>query len=256
MTPKLNGHDRELLEFVANAQRVTHRQLLEVALIKKVEKDRKTFEWRVARLAESGLLKKERPEFLNRTILYTITRMGILALENLGVHMLSLYVAPDESNVKHQIPHSLELNRINIALMKSGALFAWTPAHAVRVLYRFDKSSYAKVYDAVTTLVIDNEVYTVGVEYERSLKPAEKYVKILSQLSNQDQVDAVVYLCPNHMVLRSIRQVFGSFVKKPVLVADHELFIADVLDAPLDWCYRETTLRLALPQLCQRNGYK
>jgi len=83
MTPKLNGHDRELLEFVANAQRVTHRQLLEVALIKKVEKDRKTFEWRVARLAESGLLKKERPEFLNRTILYTITRMGILALANI-----------------------------------------------------------------------------------------------------------------------------------------------------------------------------
>jgi hypothetical protein len=169
--------------------------------------------------------------------------------------MLSLYVEPDDVEVNHQTLHSLEINRVHVALLKSGTLINWTPAHSIRALCRFDKSTYAKVYDAIATLLIaKEEVYEIALEYERSLKPAAKYIEILAKLTNPDPVDAVVYLCPNHRILRSIREVFRSPLKKPVLVADHEHFVGDPVNAMLEWCYRETTMHSALVQIRQRSG--
>jgi hypothetical protein len=163
--------------------------------------------------------------------------------------MLSVYAQPDDSEENHQIPHSLELNRVHIALMKTGALVQWRPSHDIRILRQFDNTSYAKVYDATATLVIDSEVHEIGIEYERSLKRAVKYQGILTNLGNQDNVQAVVYLCPSYEILRSLREVFSSFVRKPVLVAEHGQFIANPLDAPLDWQYVNTTLRNVLEEL-------
>jgi hypothetical protein len=254
MEPKLNNQDRDLLEFVATAQRVTHNQLLEVALLKDIASDRKSFEWRISRLAESGLVRKQRPAFLNRRILYTSTRAGVLALENLGVHMLSLYAEPDDSRTNHQVMHSLESNRIHIALIKSKTLLNWKPGHGIRILHRFDKSRYPKIYDAIATLIIEKEIYEIGLEYERSLKPAKKYLEIQARLSNRDNVDAVVYVCPSTEILQSVREIFSGYLKKPVLVAKHEEFIAGPLNAMLDWSYRETTLHGALLEIRERSA--
>jgi hypothetical protein len=250
----LNDQDRDLLKFASTAQRITHRQLFEVAILKRIEKDRKVFEWRVSRLAKSGLLKKQRPEFLNRAILYSITNTGILALENLGVHPLCLYAEADGVRVSHQVAHSLELNRVHIALMKSGLLLHWTPSQDIRVLYRFDNSTYAKIYDAVAEVVTDSGIYSIGIEYERSLKPAKKYEEILTKLSRKDGIDAVLYLCSSRPVFVSIRQVFGSFSKKAVLVTEQEAFVQDPVNATVEWCYRETTISSALARLPRRDG--
>jgi hypothetical protein len=243
-----------LLEYVAAAQRITHNQLLEIALMKRISKDRKAFEWRARDLAERGLMKKQKPAFLKGKILYTITRAGINHLEVEGVHMLSLYAQPDGSEENHQLPHSLELNRVHIALMKTDALAQWRPSHHIRILRQFDNASYAKVYDATAALVIDSRVHEIGIEYERSLKRAVKYERILTSLCNKDNVQAVVYLCPSYEILRSLREVFSGFVRKPVLVAEHHQFIANPLDAPLEWQYASTTLRNVLEELRRREN--
>ena len=52
--------------------------------------------------------------------------------------------------------------------------------------------------------------------------------------------------------MRSLREVFSGFVRKPVLVAEHHQFIANALDAPLEWQYASTTLRNVLEELRRR----
>ena len=78
-----NQRDGKLLDIVATAKWITHRQLSEIAKIIRLEKNdnRKVFEWRVRRLSELGLLKKQRPPFLNQAILYSITKNGIFRME-------------------------------------------------------------------------------------------------------------------------------------------------------------------------------
>ncbi|MBV9083005.1 MAG: hypothetical protein JOZ62_10035, partial [Acidobacteriaceae bacterium] len=159
--PKLNQKDAEVLEFIATSRWITHQQLSEVVQIRGIETNRKVFEWRVRRLAQCGLLKKQRPAFLNRNILYSITRTGIYGLEHIGVHPLSLGADNDdgEIKIKHHIPHSLEINRIRIAMLRSGTLVRWTPGAWIRLLLRAGQKRYAKVYDAVAAVMVHGEIY-------------------------------------------------------------------------------------------------
>ena len=108
-----NQRDGKVLEIVATAKWITHRQLSDIAKVTRLEKNdnRKVFEWRVRRLSELGLLKKQRPPFLNQAILYSITKNGIFRMETIGIHPLSL--AYDHGDLKSEgcITHALDLNR-------------------------------------------------------------------------------------------------------------------------------------------------
>lgn len=243
--PKLNGNDRELLEIVATAKWITHNQLSEMAFITRIEGNRKVYEWRVRRLAQCGLLKKQRPAFLNRNILYSITRPGIFSLELMGVHPVSLTFDRDEEDVKHQIPHSLELNRIRIALMRSGSLIRWLPDSAIRVLHRAGQRNYAKIYDAVATVMIDGEIHEIGIEYERSLKAVERYQETAAKIEDERRVNAVVYLCPNKTTFATISDVFFRS-HATALVAMMEEFVASPLDGRAELRMLTTSLRQEL----------
>ena len=191
--PKLNAEDRELLEIVTTAKWITHNQLYEMVSIGRIE-NRKGYERRVRRLAHCGLLRKQRPAFLNRKILYSITREGIYALEVLGVHPVAFTFDRNDVDVKHQIPHSLELNRVRIALIRCGTLVWWFPDSAIRVLHRAGQRDYAKIYDAVATMMLDGQVCEIGIEYERSLKAVERYEEAAAKIEEDRRVQAVVYL--------------------------------------------------------------
>jgi hypothetical protein len=243
--PKLNDKDRELLEIVATAKWITHSQLSEMAFISRIEDDRKVFEWRVRRLSHCGLLKKQRPAFLNRRILYSITRDGIYALEVMGVHPVAFTFDRNDEDVKHQIPHSLELNRVRIALARSGALIRWVAESALRVLYRAGQRNYAKIYDSVATVMIDGEIYEIGFEYERSLKAIERYKDTAAKIDDERRVHVVVYLCPSNNTFTTISDAFFG-AHKTVLVAMMEEFVANPLDGRAELRMLTTSLRQEL----------
>ena len=248
-----NERDRKVLEIVATAKWITHRQLAEIAKITGLEKNdnRKVFEWRVRRLSDLGLLKKQRPALLDREILYSITKNGILRLETMGVHPLSLAFDRDEPETTHHIPHSLEMNRIRIALLRACTVARWLPDSAIRVLRKAGDQDYAKVYDAVATLVISSEVYRIGIEYERSLKAIERYQEIASKLADERGVQAVLYLCPNHETLTTISHVFFR-ATKTVIVAMMEDFVANPLDGRAQVNVLTTSLRTELQRISQQ----
>ena len=250
-----NRRDGKVLEIVATAKWITHRQLSEIAKIIRLEKNdnRKVFEWRVRRLSELGLLKKQRPPFLNQAILYSITKNGIFRLETMGMHPRSLASDRDEPESEHFIPHALELNRIWISLLRSGMLSRWLPDSAIRVLRRAGNQEYAKVYDAVATLREGYELCKIGIEYERSLKTIDKYQEIGSKLADERGVQAVLYLCPNNEILRTITDVFFRS-RKTVIVALMEDFVANPLGGRAEVNLLTTTFQAELRKICHQQA--
>ena len=67
-------------------------QLFELARLKAVEFDRPVFNWRVRRLVNSGLLRKQVVPYLGTDAMYSITRSGIHGLEEMGITYLGGYV--------------------------------------------------------------------------------------------------------------------------------------------------------------------
>jgi hypothetical protein len=80
----LKFRDRELLHLVADARYITHSQLFQLIRLKALEFKRAIFNWRVRRLVNSGLLRKQVVPCLGTDALYSITRGGIQALEEMG----------------------------------------------------------------------------------------------------------------------------------------------------------------------------
>jgi hypothetical protein len=168
-------------------------------------------------------------------------------LEVLGVHPVAFMYDRGDEDVKHQIPHSLEVNRVRIALMRSGTLIRWMPESTLRVLYRAGQRNYAKIYDAVATVMLDGEICEIGLEYERSLKAVERYREAASRIEDEHRVDAVVYLCPSNNTFTTISDVFFRS-HKTVLVAMMEEFVRDPLDGHAELRMLATSLRQELRQ--------
>ena len=75
----LRNRDRELLHVVSDARYITHSQLFQLALLMAVEFERPVFNWRVRRLVNSGLMRKQIVPYLGADALNSITRGGVHA---------------------------------------------------------------------------------------------------------------------------------------------------------------------------------
>jgi hypothetical protein len=93
---------------------------LQTSSSRATEFERQIFNWRIRRLVNSGLLRKQVISYLAAEALYSITRGGIQALEELGVTHLGGYVEREKDPHAAQISRVLELNRIRLALERSG----------------------------------------------------------------------------------------------------------------------------------------
>jgi hypothetical protein len=243
---ELVNRDRQLLEVVANANKITQPQLFEIATLKHIESQRKLFERRVRRLANGGFLKKEQHRFLGSRLLYSITTNGICGLEEGGIYLLSIYVEPD--GIDHQIVHALQLNRAHIALLKAEAILKWTPAKNLRAINRSGYRPYAKTYDAVASVIVDSNAFEIAVEYERTLKAAEKYEELLATLEAERRADVILYLFSDAQVGANLEWTFRN-VKKEIVLAHQEDFVDNPLDGPATCRVLRTTLRDTLRRL-------
>ena len=80
--------DKAILHFVADSRYVTRSQLSSFVLFEYCEPNRRVFNWRIQRLVEAGLMRKQVVPYLNGEALYSITRAGVQALERLGIYYL------------------------------------------------------------------------------------------------------------------------------------------------------------------------
>jgi hypothetical protein len=244
----LRDRDRELLHLVADARYMTHGQLFQLARLKAIEFKRPVFNWRVRRLVNSYLLRKQVVSYLGADALYSITRGGIQALEEMGITYLGGYVEREKDPTKAQIPHVLELNRIRLALERSHALVFWIPEVFIRVVNLSPTLCYAKAYDAVAKVSLGDGAWAeFAIEYERTLKSEQKYEKILEAIERERRLHTILYLAPSYEILASLRWYFER-ARHDVLFALVEDFKKDMLDTQVDLArgYRRLALRQAL----------
>src|SRR5271165_7045006 len=77
-----NLQDKALLQFVADSRYVSHAQLFRFAQLYYLEDNRPSFNWRIRRMVDGGLVRKQAPPMLNGDALYSITRAGLQTLEH------------------------------------------------------------------------------------------------------------------------------------------------------------------------------
>ena len=117
--------DIPLLRQVRNSKFASHEQLFELMTFGGYEGSRDSFGWRVRRLVKAGFLSICEGALGSKSVVYRITYRGIALLEHHGQFTTVLH-----SKTKHlphvsQVFHSLELNRIQLALARQNLLANW-----------------------------------------------------------------------------------------------------------------------------------
>jgi len=189
--------DTPILRFVADSLYVTHSQLYFFSRVDEYENNRRVFNWRIRRLVRNGLVRKQMLPFLGGEPLYSISRGGIRALEQMGVYYLGANLDRERDPQEAQIPHALELNNIRLALHGTGMLCQWIPEPFIRILSLSPGTSYAKVYDGIAKVQFDGQYIRLAIEYERTLKSQLKYEKIRQAIESEKRLHGFLYLVPS-----------------------------------------------------------
>ena len=241
--------DKAILTLVADSRYVTHSQLFGLADADFVESNRRVFNWRLRRLVQHGLVRKQVISFLNGEALYAITRAGIQALEQLGVYYLGASLDREKDPNEFQIPHALELNNIRLALARTNLLVRWIPESLIRVLNLSPTHAYSKVYDGIASIILPAGQADFAIEYERTLKSQPKYEKIREAIESEKRLNAFVYLVPTYDLLFALTHEFYD-TKRLVFFGLADQFKQQAFDARVRTAsYHESTFRDALTRV-------
>jgi hypothetical protein len=200
--------DGGILRFIAESRYVTHSQLWQFVRALRLVSGRHVFNWRVRRLVRSVLVRRQVVPFLDGEALYSITGRGIQALERLGIYYLGAGLDREKDLHEFQIPHALELNSIRLTFMRTDLLWRWIPEPLIRVLSLSPATAYAKVYDGIAGILLNDKVLDIAVEYERTLKSQAKYAKVREAIVSERRVDLFLYLAPSSDLLYSLCREF------------------------------------------------
>jgi hypothetical protein len=241
--------DKAILHFVGDSRYVTHAQLFQFAQLDYYERNRPIFNWRIRRMVEGGLVRKQAPPMLNGDALYSITGAGIQALERLGIYYLGATIDREQDAYKYQVPHALEVNDIRLTLLDHRKLQQWIPESLIRVLNLSPATAYAKVYDGIATVLLSADFVDFAVEYERTLKSPAKYAKIRAAIESEKRVKAFLYLVPSYHLLFGLMEAFGR-TQQLVVFGLVEEFKREQLSTRVRYAnYRETSLQDVLAKL-------
>ena len=195
------GRDIPLLRQVRNSKFASHSQLFELMRFAGSESSRDSFGWRVRRLIKARFLSVSEGAFGAEGAIYRITREGIALLEHHGHFTTVLH-----SNTKHlphtsQVLHSLELNRIQLALARQNLLAHWQSEVEIASFNTISCSPYKKDYDAIVDVWLGEKTARFALEYERCLKSYRHYDRIRAALQAERQVGWILFLTSGMEVL-------------------------------------------------------
>jgi len=210
------GRDLPLMSTIRNAGFISHGQLWEEMETTKVERSRRSFNWRLQRLVETDLVRKLPPKIPYKGAVYTITRLGLECLEACGNGLMSLSSNSRCLMNPNQMQHYLELSEIRRALVKSGTLREWTGDMELRSINCSIDTPLAKDYDAIAEIQWNGAIHRLAIEYERNLKSAERYRDLSTALKGEDQVKLLLYLTPS---VDMLYQLVGYFRDATIHIA-------------------------------------
>ena len=193
--------DIPLLRQVRNSKFASHEQLFELMTFGGHECSRDSFGWRVRRLVKAGFLGICEGTFGAKSVVYRVTYKGIALLEHHGHFTTVLHSKTKHLPHTSQVFHSLELNRIQLALARQNLLANWQSEIEVASFNTISCAPYEKDYDAIVDVWIGEKTARFALEYERCLKSYRHYDRIRAALQAERQVGCILFLTSGMEVL-------------------------------------------------------
>jgi hypothetical protein len=201
-------HDYPLLRQIARSRFVPHGQLFEFSNAVACGCSRSSFNWRLRRLQEHNLVLRQTVAGVGGQYVYSITAIGAAYLAGKG----DVYTPPrhDEhrKGMHLHMQHAIDLNDIQLALIRSGLLVKWVPENEIRFENELLPYAYTKYYDAVVTVCVESSNLTFGLEYERTPKLEKDYDAIAQKLLAERHISQFLYLTANEQLLRLVSWSF------------------------------------------------
>jgi len=202
--------DIPLLRQVRNSRFASHNQLFEFMQYGGLDHCRSSFNWRVRRLVSAGQLSVCQGVFGAGSAVYRITKDGLILLEHHGQFTSVLHSKTEHLPHPSQVLHSLELNRIQLALARKNLLAGWHSEVEIASFNTVSRAPYQKDYDAIVDVWVDDKKVCFALEYERSLKSARQYERVRQALQSECQVACVLYLTAGVEILVHLLHEFDS----------------------------------------------
>jgi hypothetical protein len=206
--------DIPLLRQVRNSKFTSHHQLFELMTFGGYECSRDSFGWRVRRLLRAGFLSICRGAFGAESAVYRITNEGIALLEHHGQFTTVLHSKTKHLPHASQVFHSLELNRIQLALARQNLLANWQSEIEIASFNTISCTPYEKDYDAIVDVWLGEKTARFALEYERCLKSYRHYDRIRVALQAERQVGWILFLTSGMEVLVHLVHEFNLVANK------------------------------------------
>jgi hypothetical protein len=204
------ARDLPLLRQILRSEFATHSQLFEFVRLEHYEQNRQSFDWRLRRLVENGLVVRHAPTAGMREAVYSIATSGAEVLLDSGEHCL---FGRDRSNGRYaerSLPHALGLNEIHLSALRAGVLVRWIGALEIRSQNELTRCGFAKDYDGIVTVGTESGEHRFALEYERSPKTIDRYRAVSEALNRETLVPHVLYLVTSADLLRFVRSHVGK----------------------------------------------
>ena len=204
------SRDLPLLRQILRSEFVTHSQLFEFMHLCHYERSRKSFDWRLRRLVDRELVRRQTTSNCTGEFVYSVASSAAVLLQGMGEYCL---VGRDRFNGKEaerSVLHSIGLNEIHLSVLRAGLLVRWIGSMEIRSQNELTGFSFAKDYDAVVTVRTEAGEQRFALEYERSPKPMRYYKDVAASLSREAHVNHVLYLTCNYDLLQFISGFFSN----------------------------------------------
>ncbi len=235
--------DLPLLRQILHSEYITHSQLFEFMRLNHYERSRKSFDWRLRRLVDRGLVRRQTMQGCTGEFVYSVAGGAAMLLQDMGEYCL---VGRDRFNGKEaerSVLHAIGLNEIQLSALRAGLLVRWIGSMEIRSQNELTGFGYVKDYDAVVTVRTEAGDQRFALEYERSPKPIRFYRDIAAALGREAHVSHVLYLVSNYDLLQFISGFFRNSQCHVFfgLVKDWH---AQLLEMPVSCCPGTRCIRL------------
>ena len=177
---------------------------------------RSTFNWRIARMVQHGLLRKQSIPVVGQSIVYSVRRTAIEYLATRGECLADMHARGRRSEDAglSAMFHSLGLNEIHLRMKQGGELAEWKWESQIRSQNELTTIPYAKDYDAIITVRLEQREVQFALEYERMAKSSSRYLEIRRLIEAERNVYQFLYLTAHYNLLNYVSQHFEYTPKR------------------------------------------
>lgn len=219
----------------SNTSRGYRRWFSEFLQLNHHERSRQSFDWRVKRLIERELIRRQTLPAVTGELVYSIAGSAAVFLQGIGEYCLVGRDRFGGKEAERSVLHAIGLNAIQLSLMRAGLLVRWIGSTEVRSQNELTGFGFAKDYDAIVTVRTEFGEQRFALEYERSPKSLKYYRDVAAALNHEVHVKRILYLVSNYDLLQFVSGFFRNSECRVLLGLERD-WHTHLLGMPVSCC--------------------